>query len=86
MALCPGYTRTEFQQGAGVVGNEDERGRAAMSAEECARRALDDLERGKRRSITGLFNKLLVCASWLAPRSLVLRSGARMMRGRWAAD
>ena len=83
MALCPGYTRTEFQQVAGAVSPDDERGRSVMSAEECARIALDDLERGKTRSVTGLFNKVMTFVSPRAPQALVLRAAARMMQGRW---
>lgn len=81
MALCPGYTRTEFQQVAGAR-EDDVRGRSPMSAAECVRIGLRDFERGKRVSVTGTGNKLLVFGSWLAPRRLVIKSASRMMKDR----
>ncbi len=81
MALCPGYTKTEFQEVAGAV-HDDERLRSAMSAADCVRIGLDDFEKGKRVSVTGFGNKLMIFGSWLAPRSLVLKSGARLMKSR----
>jgi uncharacterized protein len=81
MALCPGNTKTEFQAVAGVK-REDRRARPVMSAEECVRIGLDDFERGKRVSVTGIANKLMVFGSWAAPRGLVIRSAARLMKNR----
>jgi short-subunit dehydrogenase len=81
MALCPGYTESEFHAIAGV--KEDAlRKRIAMTAEKCARLGLQDFERGRRISITGWGNKLQVFGSWLAPRALVTRAASRMMRQR----
>jgi len=81
MALCPGYTKTEFQAVAGVV-RDDVRFRSVMSAADCVRTGLEDFDNGKRISITGTGNKLMVFGSWLAPRRLVIKAAAKMMRDR----
>ncbi len=81
MALCPGLTRTEFQQVAGITG-EDFRMRYAMSASRCAELGLEDYERGKRISITGAVNKAMILSSRLFPRTFVLKAVARMMKNR----
>ena len=79
MALCPGLTRTEFQGVAGIT-REDFRMRHAMTAVRCAELGLRDFDRRKRVSITGAMNKVQIFASWLFPRSLVVRVVARMMK------
>jgi short-subunit dehydrogenase len=85
MALCPGPTESEFQAVAGVR-PEAMRTRIAMTAEECVRLGLQDFERGKRISITGWGNKLLVFGTWLAPRNLVTKAARRMMQSRLTID
>jgi uncharacterized protein len=70
MALCPGYTRTEFQEVAGVR-NDDPRLRFAMSARDCARAGLRDFERGRRVSVTGLRNRAQILGTRLFPRGVV---------------
>jgi len=81
MALCPGLTRTEFQAVAGITW-EDFRMRYAMSAARCAELGLRDFNRGKVVSVTGASNKLLMFASWILPRALVVRATGRMMKYR----
>ncbi|MBZ5496507.1 MAG: SDR family oxidoreductase [Acidobacteriia bacterium] len=81
MALCPGYTETEFQQVAGERA-ESARTRPRMSAADCVRIGLHDFEAGKRISITGISNKLQTFASWLFPRSLVVHLAAAMVKSR----
>ena len=81
MALCPGYTRTEFQEVAGEPA-ESMRRRHMMSAEDCVRIGLNDFDAGKRISVTGTLNKLQIFASWLAPRSIVVRSAALVVKSR----
>ncbi len=81
MALCPGYTRTEFQQVAGES-PESSGKRFMMTAEDCVRIGLRDYEAGKHLSVTGLRNKLLKFASWLFPRGLVLPALADFMQSR----
>jgi short-subunit dehydrogenase len=81
MALCPGFTASEFQQVAGVRRPDQ---RTPMSAAECVRLGLDDFEAGKTISITGRKNKVQVFGVWLAPRRLVLAAASRVMKGRGA--
>jgi hypothetical protein len=79
MALCPGFTRTEFQQVAGM-NPEDPRFRFAMSPEECARLGLVDFAHGKTVSVAGTLNRLQVFGSWLAPREITTRMAAVWMK------
>ncbi len=83
MALCPGYTKTEFQQVAGEH-PESAGKRIMMTAEDCVRIGLSDYEAGKHVSVTGLRNKLQTFASWLFPRSLVVQIAAALMKTRMA--
>ena len=81
-ALCPGPTRTEFQQRAGMQCTRLMRSRllATMEAGPVADAALAGLDRGRRVVIPGLANRLGVLASRLLPRTLVLRMVARLNR------
>ena len=81
-ALCPGLTRTEFQQ----VSSSDgalERYPAAlwMSAEDVARTGLNDVIAGKALSVPGIVYKTMVTASGVAPRGLVRRRSGLVQRG-----
>ncbi len=82
MALCPGITVSEFQRVAGIK-HEDFRRHIAMSARRCAGLGLRDFDRGRTISITGASSRIQVFASWLFPRSLVLRTAAWIMKGRY---
>jgi uncharacterized protein len=81
MALCPGYTATEFQRVAGERA-EKARGYPMMSAEKCVRIGLADYEAGKRISVTGMSNKMQTFASWLIPRGMVSRLAGNMVKTR----
>lgn len=80
MALCPGYTATEFQQVAG----ERPRGskRPMMSPVECVRIGLRDYEAGKRVSVTGLSNKIQTSAGRLLPRGFITNMAGRFVKSR----
>jgi len=71
-ALLPGFTRTEFQERAGVdaAGIPDF---AWMSAAEVVEASLDALERGEAVCIPGLANRALSNAQRLVPRGLARR-------------
>lgn len=77
-ALCPGSTNTEFQT---VAHQPDRAFRSAETAEKVARVGLEALAEGKSYVISGTMNKLMKEAQRLAPRSLVTRMAANMMRG-----
>ena len=71
-ALCPGPTRTEFGEvaGIGTLGSFD---RLAMEAAPVVRAGLDGLGRNQAVVIPGTTNKLGAWSTRLAPRSVVRR-------------
>lgn len=75
-ALCPGLTRTEFQQVAGV--NQDGLPSFAwMDAKTVVAQAIAAARRGKSLKVNGMINVALMESTRIAPRSLVTRiSGA----------
>jgi short-subunit dehydrogenase len=81
MALCPGYTRTEFQQVSGESLESSGR-RRMMSAADCVRLGLRDYEAGRRVSVTGAGNKIQTLASRLFPRRLVVHFAGALVKGR----
>lgn len=83
MAVCPGFTRTEFHQRAGM----DVRGIPRLlwlSAEDVVDAALRDLRAGAAVSIPGRQYKAMVAAMRYLPRGLTQR-GATAVRGRRAS-
>lgn len=76
-ALCPGTTHTEFQS---VAHQPDRVFRSAETAEKVARVGLEALAAGKSYVISGVMNKLMKEGQRLAPRSLVTKISAKMMR------
>lgn len=80
-ALCPGPTRTEFQQVAGTaeVGVPSF---SYMDAKTVVAQALDAASRGRAVKIAGLANLLLAESTRLAPRSLTARIAGAMFRGK----
>jgi len=85
MALCPGYTHTEFHARAGIdtSGSPD---RMWLSAEQVVRDGLRDLAAGKAVSVPGAVYKAIAVVTRLAPRALTRRAAGRFTRGRAAAD
>ncbi|MBV8429443.1 MAG: SDR family oxidoreductase [Hyphomicrobiales bacterium] len=80
-ALCPGATRSEFQEVAGMTETALLR-RLSMSSREVARLGLAGHRAGKPVVITGAGNKLAPLVARLAPRNLLARVAARVQRGR----
>jgi uncharacterized protein len=76
-ALCPGSTNTEFQQ---VAQQPDRAFRFAQTAEDVARAGLEGLACGESCTISGTRNRWMVAAERLAPRRLVTRMAAKLMR------
>src|SRR5580700_10339178 len=76
-ALCPGSTNTEFQQ---VADQPDRVFRSAETAEKVARVGLEAMAAGKSYVISGFMNNVMKESQRLAPRSLVSRMAANMMR------
>jgi len=66
-ALCPGVTRTEFHQRAGIRNIPVQR-LAVMEVEPVAQAGYEGLMRGKRVVVPGAFNQLVPLANRLLPR------------------
>ncbi len=80
-ALCPGLTRTEFQQVSGGAGlTERLPGFAWMTAEQVARAGLADAAAGRALSVPGVHNKATVVASGLLPRAVTRRVAGAVTR------
>lgn len=79
MALCPGFTRTEFHSRADIdisgIPN-----RLWLSADDVAAAGLRDLERGRPVSVPGVAYKAIVAGSRLAPPGLRLAVMTRLPR------
>ncbi|SDX56083.1 hypothetical protein SAMN05421504_103106 [Amycolatopsis xylanica] len=80
MALCPGFTRTEFHERAGV--RRPGPGFLWLTPERVVRDALADLRRGKVLSVPGRRYKAFVLALDLLPRPIVRALGQRLTRKR----
>jgi uncharacterized protein len=79
MALCPGFTHTEFHDRAGM----DMSGVPSwlwLDAERVVADALDDLQAGKAVSIPGAAYKAMVAGGALVPRNLAARFASRAGR------
>ena len=72
LTLLPGFVRSEFQDVSGYGANFVP-GPAWTTAEQVARTALADLERGRDSSIPGVHYRALAAASRLAPWALSRR-------------
>ncbi|HEY3008687.1 MAG TPA: SDR family oxidoreductase [Micromonosporaceae bacterium] len=80
MALCPGYTRTEFHQRAGIDMSKTPRW-LWLDADDVVREAMRDVARGKRVSVPDWRYKVAAFGIRYTPRAL-MRAGARDTRGR----
>jgi hypothetical protein len=68
-ALCPGFTRTEFHDVAGMD-RKTIPGSWWMTAEDVVQASLDGLESGKLFVVPGLLYKIIVLLSKLTPRAV----------------
>jgi short-subunit dehydrogenase len=73
MALCPGFTRTEFHQRAGIPTERINR-RMWLDADAVVAAALADLRRGRAVSVPDLRYKVLSGAIRHVPRALMYRA------------
>jgi hypothetical protein len=75
LCVCPGFTRTEFQEKA-RIDTSDVPGFAWMTAEEVADQAVAAV--GKQRVlVTGALNRMMAMSLRLVPRSLVAKATVR---------
>ncbi len=77
LAVCPGTTRTEFFERAGVGGAE--KAPFAMSSEAVAEIAFRALAAGRAQVVTGWKNKLMTFAGAKVPKPLAARVSAAML-------
>jgi short-subunit dehydrogenase len=76
-ALCPGPTTTEFQE---VAQQPNRVFKVAETADKVARVGLEGLAKGKSFVISGAMNRLMMESQRIAPRGLVVKMAAKMMR------
>ncbi len=79
MALCPGYTRTEFHQRAGIDTARIPNG-LWLDADAVVSSGLRDLRKGKLVSVPDWRYKAIVALARYAPRGLVDRVGGAVNR------
>ncbi len=79
MALCPGFTRTEFH-GRAEMDVSGVPSRLWLSADEVVRAGLADLDRGRAVSIPGAQYKAIVAATRLVPGGLQRSVAKRLQR------
>ena len=77
LALCPGFTRTEFQERGGFDTEKIPK-RAWQTPETVVDAALAAYGKGKALCIPGFGNKAMASMTHLAPRSLVRRVSAKV--------
>jgi hypothetical protein len=77
--VLPGFTRTEFEERAGIEGREIP-AVAWMEADECARLALEAAAAGKPFFVPGALNKLAATGVDILPRPLTRRIASRLAR------
>lgn len=79
-ASCPGLTRTEFQEVAGLAGSPTERvGFLWMDAASVARDALAAAHRRKIVRVNGLGNRLLAALAQVSPRAVKRAAAGRVV-------
>jgi short-subunit dehydrogenase len=78
MALCPGATETNFFAASNI--KDPVKIKGTQTAEEVVEAALNGLEKGKSKVISGWVNSLVAHAASLAPNSLVTKSIAGKLR------
>ncbi len=71
-ALCPGPTSTNFERTAGLINSKLFHSLKVTDAKKVALYGYKALMKGKPVAVEGLFNKMLILSTKLAPRGVVL--------------
>jgi short-subunit dehydrogenase len=79
-ALCPGVTRTGFQERANVADTRLVAG-PGLSAERVAREGFEALMRGRSVVVPGFWNWLMAQSVRFTPRTVALRLSNRLLQG-----
>ncbi|MCB1002307.1 MAG: SDR family oxidoreductase [Ilumatobacteraceae bacterium] len=80
-ALCPGLTRTEFQSVSSSSGYAEQYPEWMWtSAEQVARRGLDDVARNRAISVPGVLYRSMVAATGVLPRGVLRRLSGLVQR------
>ncbi|HBF87681.1 MAG TPA: short-chain dehydrogenase [Bacteroidales bacterium] len=80
-ALCPGPTKTDFENKASLDGSDLFKKMPVASAESVAKIGYKRLQKGKVITITGFINKLSVLSVRFAPRCLVRNLVRKIQKG-----
>ena len=72
-SLCPGFTRTEFEQAAGAEDAASKLpGFTWMESDDVARQAIEGMLAGKRTVVPGVLNKAVSTSGRYIPRTVLL--------------
>ncbi len=72
-SLCPGFTRTEFEETAGAEGAASKLpGFTWMESDDVARQAIEGMLAGKRTVVPGVVNKVVSTSGRYTPRTVLL--------------
>ena len=80
MALCPGVTRTDFFDIAGVAGWLKKQ--RSHSPRQVVKAALKGLEKGRQFAVPGFKNYMLALLVRMAPRKIVVKESMKYFRPR----
>ncbi len=81
-ALCPGYTKTDFQARAGIGANMDLGRLPASTAMEVAEAGYAGLIAGRREIVPGFLNKLGISLLPFLPKATILAVISRLQQNR----
>jgi uncharacterized protein len=72
-SLCPGFTRTEFEQAAGAEDTASKfPGFTWMESDDVARQGIEGMLAGRRTVVPGLVNKVVSTSGRFTPRTVLL--------------
>ena len=72
-SLCPGFTRTEFEEAAGAEDAASKiPGFTWMESEDVARQAIEGMLAGRRTVVPGVVNKVVSTSGRYTPRTVLL--------------
>ena len=80
LAVCPGFTHTEFQQRAGMEA-EDVPGFMWQQPEQVVDAAMRAYDRGRAVVVTGLINQATAAFSTVSPGFVTRKIAGRIMEG-----